>query len=75
MSHAASTMSRAVHFADNFPKLWRLKQLLPAPKRLLGAAGATLLKALNMQAQAVDELLSDSNAATLQTFRMELGYY
>ena len=46
MSHAAPTMSHAAHFADNFPKPWRLKRLLPAPKRLLGAAGAALLKAL-----------------------------
>jgi hypothetical protein len=33
-------------FADNFPKPWRLKRLLPGPKRPLGAAGAALLKAL-----------------------------
>jgi hypothetical protein len=46
MSHAAPTMSHAAHFADNFPKPWRLKRLLTAPKRLLGAAGAALLKAL-----------------------------
>jgi hypothetical protein len=35
-------------FADNFPKLWWLKRLLPPPKRLLGAAGAALLNALVM---------------------------
>jgi hypothetical protein len=46
MSHAAPTMSHAAHFADNFPNPWRLKRLLPAPKLLLGAAGAALLKVL-----------------------------
>jgi hypothetical protein len=45
MSHAAPTMGHAAHFADNFPTPWRLKRLLTAPKRLLGAAGAALLKA------------------------------
>jgi hypothetical protein len=39
-------MSHMAHFADNFPKPWRLKRLLPALKRLLGAAGTALLKAL-----------------------------
>jgi hypothetical protein len=39
-------MSHAADFADNFAKPWRLKRLLPAPMRLLGAAGAALLKAL-----------------------------
>jgi hypothetical protein len=42
---AAPTMSRS-SFADNFPKPWRLKRLLPAAKRLLGVGGAALLKAL-----------------------------
>jgi hypothetical protein len=50
MSHAAPAMSHAAHFADNFPKSWRLKRLLPAPKQLLGAAGAALLKALQLEA-------------------------
>jgi hypothetical protein len=45
MSHAAPTMSHAAHFA-NFSKPWRPKRLLPAPKRLVGAAGVALLKAL-----------------------------
>jgi hypothetical protein len=46
MSHAAPTMSYVAHFAEISPKPWRLKRLLPAPRRLLGAAGAALLKAL-----------------------------
>jgi hypothetical protein len=39
-------MSHAAHFANIFPKPWRLKRLLSALKRLLGAAEAAVLKAL-----------------------------
>jgi hypothetical protein len=33
MSRAAPTMSHAAHFADNSPKPWRLKRLLPPPSQ------------------------------------------
>jgi hypothetical protein len=39
-------MSHAAHFADNFPKTWRRKRLLPTPKRLLGTAGAAMWRTM-----------------------------
>jgi hypothetical protein len=67
-------MSHAAHVADNFPKPWRLKRFLPAPKRFLGGAGAALLKALDFPSHAAT-LIKNVLLVSLKFFRRTCSHF